>query len=355
MYASNLHNPNVTESNDINTTLKENLLPGETLLITSPGFTRRGVTPNILEGVADRVHLLDDVSSHPQLEQINNWFEKLKGGNVANVIGLGGGSVIDVSKILTGLLASPHFTFEEVMTQQLALPRSNTKLLVIPTTAGTGAEVTAFATIWDLKKGKKHSINCAKPDLVIFEPGLLFSLPPDVVLYSALDAISHAVESLWNVNRDKLSEQLAIQALTALIDGVPKVLQNANDREAWKQVQWAAFKAGAAINITKTAIAHAISYPLTIHYEIPHGLACSFTIKAIIEDVGPARLKIPVDLADKLVKLLSSLRLSDEMARYQNWQDIFVDNRFYLEPSRCENFIASVDSKWAKNIALKSG
>lgn len=344
----------VKESSDITAALSELLLPGSTLLVTSQGFTRRGVTAQIAKGLTRPVHVLDTVPSHPQLGYIDLKIKQHKGSGIANVIALGGGSVIDVAKVLAEMLVSSAATLEEVVKNKQALQPFPGRSIAIPTTAGTGAEVTEFATFWDRKSARKYSITCTRPDVVIFEPGLSISLPRQITLYSALDAISHAVESLWNINRTDESEALAIKALNNLLSGLPEVLHNPGDKAARLQLQWAAWYAGSAINITKTAVAHAISYPLTLHYDIPHGLACSFTLRAIMEDFGAGRLKIPSDIADRLVKLLENLALEHEMGHFAGWRDIVEDDRFYLDAARSENFILPVDTEWAKKIILAS-
>lgn len=344
----------VKESCDIIATLPEVLMPGATLLVTSQGFTRRGVSAQIAKAVAGPVYILDKVTTHPQLDFIDLYLGQFKGQSIANVIGLGGGSVIDVAKVLAGMLGSSTTSLAEVVKNKHALMAFCGQSIAIPTTAGTGAEVTAFATLWDKKSAQKYSITCAKPDVVIFEPGLCISLPRQITLYSALDAISHAVESLWNINRTGESEALALKALHNLLSGLPTVLQNPEDRNARKQLQWGAWYAGSAINITKTAVAHAISYPLTLHCDIPHGLACSFTLRAILEDFGAAQLKIPKDIADKLLKLLGSLSLEKEMHQFNGWRDIFEGNNFYLDPSRSKNFLFPIDTQWVKKIVLTS-
>ncbi|BDX07782.1 iron-containing alcohol dehydrogenase [Planctobacterium marinum] len=344
----------VKESTDIIASISEALLPGETLLITSQSFTTSGITSQLVEELNGPVHVLDTVTSHPQLDFVEASYGQFRERGITNVVCLGGGSVIDVAKVIAGMLPGTTKTVTEVVKEKKALTAFSGRSIAIPTTSGTGAEVTAFATLWDKKSARKYSITCSKPDVVIFEPGLCLSLPRQTTLYAALDAISHAVESLWNVNRTPESEELAIKALQNLLSGLPEVLSDPNNRDARKQLQWGAWFAGSAINITKTAVAHAISYPLTLHYNIPHGLACSFTLRAILEDSGAAQLKIPEDIADNLINVLENLSLKDEMRRFVGWRNIVDDENFYLDPARSENFIFPVDTRWAKKIVLAS-
>lgn len=344
----------VKESNDLVNTIIESLKPGGVLLVTSKGFTRRGVVQRICTGLTQPVQVLDNIDSHPQLDTISYCFEQLIHSNIANVIGLGGGSVIDVSKVIAGLLGRSTSDFSQVIKNNIPFKEYAGRLIAIPTTSGTGAEVTGFATLWDRKSARKYSVNCAPPDLVLFAPELCLSLSRHNTLYAALDAVSHAVESLWNVNRTKESEELALQALQDLLVGIPAVLANLQDREARRRLQWAAWRAGCAINITKTAVAHAISYPLTLQCGVPHGLACSFTLKAIIEDLGAETLKIPTAIADNLREVLTSLSLDKEMRKFNGCQQIVTSDSFYLDPSRAGNFVIPVDSDWARKMVMAS-
>src|SRR5690606_20309422 len=104
-------------------------------------------------------------------------------------------------------------------------------LVAIPTTSGTGAEVTPFATVWDQSEHRKYSItgDLIFPDTAVLDPELTLSLPEKETLYPGLDAISHALESLWNVNRTPVTAGFAIQALELAVEALPTVLGNPAD------------------------------------------------------------------------------------------------------------------------------
>lgn len=346
----------VRETSELSGALQDLVTPGHSLLVTSVGFATRGTAQSLLSELSAKTYLLSNITSHPELQSIESWLIEIKKQfqqGVSNVIGLGGGSVMDVAKILAGLLSDKAPDINQAIAQSRFLKRQAPKLIAIPTTSGTGAEVTAFATLWDKLQHKKHSVLCARPDAVILAPQLTVTLPKRETLYSALDAMSHAVESLWNIYRTPESETLALKALENILDALPAVLADPQNIKARKQLQWAAYHAGSAINITKTAVAHAISYPLTLQHGVPHGLACSFTIPAIIRDMGAERLKIPQGIADKIIKLMDSLDMAGEMAQFGDWRTTFAGDDFYLESSRSKNFIVSVDTHWVKKIVAR--
>ena len=157
--------------------------------------------------------------------------------------------------------------------------------IVIPTTSGSGAEATPFAALWDHKNKKKISITSEKmiPSEIILDHSLLLSLPENMTIITGLDALSHACESIWNKNMTSQSFAFAIDALEILIKRLPEARNSLDNNEFRKDMQIASFKSGCAIAITKTALAHSMSYPITAHIGIPHGLACSFTLPQLYE------------------------------------------------------------------------
>ena len=188
------------------------------LLLTSAGFVSRGVVQNIREILhGTSVHVWDGVTPNPDVREIDSVTKRFTQSGIDFVIGLGGGSAIDAAKALSLMLANPNvgtltdlFRLDKKQEWKKRLP-----LLVVPTTSGTGSEVTPFATIWDREKKKKYSIasDLTFPEVALLDPSLTLTLGPSETLYPALDAISHALESLWNKNKNHISEIYAIRAL----------------------------------------------------------------------------------------------------------------------------------------------
>lgn len=261
---------------------------GNVLLVTSKGFTRRGVTAKMEAAIGRKVEVYDEVQPNPELDALDLATANLRNKDIQFVVALGGGSVIDSAKVLAATLFAPegrtlHSIFREKKHAQQwdgRLP-----IIAIPTTSGTGAEVTPFATVWDTVTHSKHSVSgrAMFVDHALLDPSLTFSLPASVTLHSGLDAISHSLESLWNRKSSPISEPIAMKALTLGLEALPRVLAEPSHAEARAQMQEASVLAGLAISLTQTAIAHSISYPLTSVYGVPHGLACSFTLPALIE------------------------------------------------------------------------
>jgi phosphonate metabolism-associated iron-containing alcohol dehydrogenase len=257
------------------------------VLVTSPGFTRRGLVGRIGEALGERlVCIVDDVKPNPDLIDIDRQAEGIRGVQPDAIVGLGGGSSIDTAKALARLLAQPpgvtlaqHFRDGLPLGNAPALP-----VVAIPTTAGTGAEVTPFGTVWDFERAKKYSVagDDMYPAATILDPQLTLGLPRDVTISSGLDAISHAFESTWNRNANPVTLSLAMKSLQLSLPALPRLTDDPYDLQARRAMMEASLLAGLAISQTRTALAHSISYPLTARFDLPHGIACSFTLPALL-------------------------------------------------------------------------
>jgi alcohol dehydrogenase len=257
------------------------------LLVTSASFVRRGTVARIAQALhGRRLTVLDNIKANPDVQDLDAAVQQLRESNIESVVGLGGGSALDAAKVLATVLPSgSQPTLAQVFRGgEAAHWAPRLPLVAIPTTAGTGAEVTPFATAWDHQQHKKHSLagHFMYPDVAFLDANLTLSLPPDATLFTGLDATSHALESLWNRNRSPVSAAFALRALAGIVDAFPIVLTRPDDLCARSLMQESAMLAGLAISQTRTAVAHGISYPLTSHLGVPHGLACSFTLPTLL-------------------------------------------------------------------------
>lgn len=249
------------------------------LIVTTPGFVRRGVVDRLKDILAPhRVSVWDGVRPNPDVQDLDRAADTLRHHHIDNVIGLGGGSAVDAAKVLaTTLPNATSPTLSQIFREPCAVTwGARLPLIAIPTTSGTGAEVTPFATVWDHERHAKYSLtgDFMYPDLALLDASLTLTLGTEDTLYPALDAISHALESLWNRNRTPITTLYAYSALERSTVALPIALSDPANWSARSDLQNASLFAGLAISHTRTAIAHAISYPLTTHFGVPHGLAC---------------------------------------------------------------------------------
>lgn len=293
-------------------------------LITTPGFTKRGVVAHLEKALGDRLAIVcDTVQPNPDIDAIDITAERLRHVAPDCLVGLGGGSSLDTAKALARILTQPEETTLSGHLRE-GLPFENERALpviTVPTTAGTGAEVTPFATVWDFQGRKKHSLtgNDLFPIKAILDPTLTLCLPESLTISSGLDAISHAFESVWNKNANPVSIGLATQSLTISLKTLPELKKRPHDLANRSAMMSASLLAGMAISQTRTALAHSISYPLTLGFDLPHGIACSFTLPELLkynagaDDGRLKRLAVilgydnALGMADALKELLLSL------------------------------------------------
>ncbi|WP_315832141.1 iron-containing alcohol dehydrogenase PsrA [Bradyrhizobium prioriisuperbiae] len=271
------------------------------------------------------------------------------------IVALGGGSVIDSAKVFAA--AGGDFgrvaTFLE--TQKGGERLSAIPIIAVPTTAGTGSEVTCWGTVWDQATGKKYSL--ARPDLypthTVVDPRLMLGKPRLLTISTGLDALSHALESLWNVNNNPVSANHAVFAARNILDVLPKLVGDLGNIELRSRMAMAALFAGLAFSNTKTAIAHSLSYPITLRHGVQHGIACSFSLPMVLRSVQGAgglcedSLKqiFGADLAraaDGLEDVLGMLGISCNPAAYrigrEEWELLIEDS---LQGERGRNFLGS--------------
>lgn len=145
-----------------------------------------------------------------------------------------------------------------------------------------------WATIWDMDEKKKYSISHSSlyPKKAILDPKLTLTLPEEGTIYSGLDALSHAMEAIWNKNHNPVSDIFALKAISFVHDYLPELRKDLTNLDLRTCLFRASLFAGLAFSNTKTALAHSISYPLTAYFGLSHGLACSLPLPHILEFNG---------------------------------------------------------------------
>ncbi|GMU41357.1 MAG: methanol dehydrogenase [Chloroflexota bacterium] len=330
---------------------------GSTLVVTTPGGLRRGWADEVRAGIDGAAAAYGEVASEPDLDDLDRAIERLRPQSFSAIVAVGGGSVLDTAKVLACMLPARGLSLQAVLREGAAYPAESIPTVAIPTTAGSGAEVTPFATVWDRREGRKRSFastHCL-PRVVLLDPALTLSLSESDTLYPALDAISHALESLWNRNRSPLTRAFAVEALRLLSRALAGVLADPGDVRHRAAMQEGSLLAGLAISHTRTALAHSISYPLTLHHGVPHGLACSFTLVALIDrcralldaEAGP-------DLVTSVRSLLDRLALPSRLASYVGADEVTALTGDMLEPERASNFIESADERLVEAVLTES-
>ena len=271
------------------------------VVVSSRGFESRGWNNYFLNAE----YVIDTVSPNPTISELADNLKILKKIKLDLLVAVGGGSVIDTTKALSVLSDGSKESIIDHVEGNKDCTSKQYDLIAIPTTAGTGAEVTPFATIWDDKKKRKLSLHSPflYPTYAIIDARLTLSLGLEMTAISGLDALSHCFESLWNKNANPYTKSMAFLAIDLILETLGPLLDNLNNLDMRTEMAWASLFGGLCINQTKTALAHSISYPLTSHLEIPHGLASGIFLPEILKfnrkhDLTDAVEEIYIKLSD---------------------------------------------------------
>ena len=331
------------------------------LIISSHHHLKSGVIDKLVDELAPRkTKIICDIAPNPTPKEIIRVIRASQLTKWDVIIALGGGSVIDTAKIVSMFCNQAELiTNQDLFNPEFEFKNTRTcKLIAVPTTAGTGSEVTQFATIWDEVAKRKHSLLSPYmcPDLAILDPALLELLPFDLALYSCLDATAHCMETLWNKNRTSESEELAKSGLRIIEKNLFVFNERIWNKEIAGHLQVAAVYGGLAISISRTAISHSISYPLTSHLSIPHGLAVGFTLAAIYESLNGEELKFVEDQFSmaEVVLQLKNIDLLHHIHRHANTAQILNLVDEMSTSDRAKNFIRPINRELIISILKKS-
>jgi len=262
------------------------------LLIADPIVVELGLAEKLKEAAGGRIlDVITDVEPNPTVHNVNRCVAKLKQIEAECVIAIGGGSSIDCAKAVCGA-AFMNCSGEELMNGKAivgALP-----LIAIPTTAGTGSEVTPVTVLSWKEEGKKAALGSPHlfPVMAIVDPVLTYTCPKSVTAISGIDVIAHALDSLCSVKSNDITASIAIKATRIAFDYLAVAVSNGQDLVAREQMAQASVLAGLAFAQTGTTGSHACSYILTSKYDIPHGEACAFTLDAWYEINAQANPKL---------------------------------------------------------------
>ncbi len=234
--------------------------------------------------------------SNPNLTDIVSLKTQLNDNDFQLIIAIGGGSVMDVAKAISAIQHLKISTVEDLRSAiaegAYALDKV-TPWIGIPTTAGTGSEVTKWATVWDTELSCKYSISkdvlYAKKALV--NADLMQSMPLRLSFSTGLDALSHAVEAYWSVMSNPISRIYALTAIEAIRTYLPRLIYDPLSIEIREQLAMASLYSGLAFSNTRTTACHSISYPLSLIHGIDHGLAVSLLLGSVARINEPALIE----------------------------------------------------------------
>jgi alcohol dehydrogenase len=289
------------------------------LLVTTPGMTRRGRSTWAQEAAGGRiVEVFDGVTPNPTLGHLDELACTYRAQGFGGIVAMGGGSALDTGKVLAVLLgAGENFTLAKHFHDGQTIPdTASLPVVAIPTTSGTGSEVTPFATVWDDVAFKKYSLAGPQlfPVMALLDPELTQDLPWDVTLSTGLDALCQAFESIWNKNANDLTLGYAMRSAKLSYHALQEDQKILTSPALRATMMEASLLAGLAISHTRTALCHSMSYPITAKLGVPHGLACSFSLPMVLRYNTPSDNGSLYNLS-KLLGHADSNSLASEMEK----------------------------------------
>lgn len=252
--------------------------PRNIFLVTGKSSYEKCGAKKAIEPYLDNYNAVNfhDFDVNPKLKDIEKGISIFKKKNCDFVIAVGGGSVMDVAKSIN-VLAANDGKPQEYIDRKLNLENKGKTLVAIPTTSGSGSEATRFAVIYinKIKCSLDHAF--VVPDYAIFDPKFTMNLPEEITASAGMDALSQAVESYWCINSTDESKNYAKEAIKLAMSNLSDAVNSPSERSRGAMAK-AAHLAGKAINISRTTSCHAISYPITSFFNVPHGHAVALTL-----------------------------------------------------------------------------
>ena len=222
-----------------------------------------------------------DFETNPKLKDIKKGISIFKKAKPNVVIAVGGGSVIDVAKAINAL-ATNKSDPADYITGKEKITKPGKPLIAIPTTSGSGSEATHFAVVYIGKTKYSLAHEYILPNYALIDPQLTLTLPPQITASSGLDALGQAIEAYWSVNSTPVSKRYSSAALKIILPNLVKAVRAPTSRSRMAMSQ-ASHLAGKAINLAKTTACHAISYPITAYFGVPHGHAVGLTLSSLLK------------------------------------------------------------------------
>lgn len=230
------------------------------------------------------------VEQNPQLSGVIETVRLARENNADVIIGIGGGSAIDTAKFAAAITLDGGEA-EEYYRAVRPFPEKRLPVVAVPTTAGTGSEVTQVSVISHGTEKKTINNPAFMPRAAIVDPELCMSVPPRTTMNTGLDALAHALEGFWSVHHQPICELMTAEAVRLILANLEAAYRDGSNADARSALSYAALLGGLAFALPKTAASHACSYPLSEDYHLPHGEACAFTLDSLVRINADERLE----------------------------------------------------------------
>lgn len=306
------------------------------------------------------VSIFDDIAENPLIESVDEGAAFGQKNNVDFILGIGGGSSMDAAKGIALSMAN-QTGFNSILNGEVpknpALP-----FICIPTTSGTGSEVTPFAVFTDQKDESKKGFahQSIFPKSAIVDPELTYSMPENVRINTGLDVLAHASEAFFSTDSNALNDQIALEAIKLVIKNLLSAVEG--NKSAMENMAYASILAGVAITHASTILPHIMGYPLTVYHKIPHGKASILCLPALLDFLMNTEVRKKAEILNKIFEkqdglrsFLNKLRISDKLSD----QGILASELdLFVEKTICKGDVkitpGNIDRKKIKEIYLAS-
>ena len=284
------------------------------LIVTGPNLVKIGVADKIrdlLKSDGIESEIFSEVMPDPTVKLVEKGTEIIKNGNFDVIIGLGGGSNIDAAKAMSVMANNPGSIIDYEGADKFTNPPM--PIIAIPTTAGTGSEVTYSSVITDTDRNYKFVVwsSLLVPRVAILDPRMPATAPRMVRVAAGMDALTHAIESYVSKNANTYTETLALSAIKLIEENLRQSVADSHNATAITNMQIAANMAGMAFTNTRLGIVHALALPPSAMFHVPHGLANAILLPHGMEFNLIANPKKFINIAKTMGEHVESMRLMD--------------------------------------------
>ena len=285
---------------------------GRVLLITGPnvkeaGLLDRALSPLRTEGLQIEMNIQGRDTPEPATTVVEETAEVARKGNFDVIIGLGGGSILDVAKMASALVTNPGKTRDYFGREKV--PQRGKPTIIIPTTSGTGAEVTKHAIFLDRSVNVKKAVasSALLPNVAIVDPMLTVSCPPQVTAAAGIDAFIHAAEPFLSKNANPITDALALHAVRIITRWLGPAFADGQDLDARYHMAMGSLISGIVLNNSGTSLVHAMAYPVGGEFHTAHGITLSALLLACFEGIIMAKQDRMIQLAEAMGEPVAGL------------------------------------------------
>ncbi len=257
-------------------------------IVTDPMMVQLGFVDTVAAHLTDAglaIAVFSDVEPEPSIQTISTGAEKMLAFEPDWIVGLGGGSAMDAAKAMWALYENPGLNPEDINPFEPLRLRRKARLIVIPTTSGTGSEATWATVLTDTEENRKLGTGSPEmvADIAIVDPALPAKMPPRLTADTGLDALTHAIEGYTCSLRNDFSDAVCLKGAQLVFDYLPRAVKDGRDMEAREKMHNAATLAGLGFGNAMAALAHSLGHSLGAIFHVPHGRAVALFLPYTIQ------------------------------------------------------------------------